>query len=301
MVVSSRLLEGRALVAGVHQREAAGAVGRFHHAGRKAGLPHGGGLLVARHAGDRQRLAEQVGGRAAELGIVVADLRQDRRRHVEEPQQLLVPALLVDVEQQGARGVGDIGGMHRAAGQAPEQETVDGAEGQFAALGAGAQAVHAVEQPGDLGGGEIGVEQQAGARPRVGLAALPAQAVAKRGAAPVLPDDGLVYRRAGGPIPEHRGLALVGDADRIDGAVTGQRHQAPRRGQAVAPDVLGVVLDPAGPRVVLRQLDLPLPGGPARGVEENAAAAGGALVDRQDVARRGHPGAALPLGNRCFG
>ena len=35
------------LISGVEQREAAGAVGRLHHAGSKAALPHRGRLLVA--------------------------------------------------------------------------------------------------------------------------------------------------------------------------------------------------------------------------------------------------------------
>ena len=79
-------------------------------------------------------------------------------------QQLLVPVAAVDVEQQGARGVGRVGGVHLAAGQPPEQEAVDRAEGELAGLGRRARAVDVVEQPGDLGGGEIGIEQQAGLR-----------------------------------------------------------------------------------------------------------------------------------------
>src|SRR3546814_2669028 len=53
--------------------------------------------------------------------------------------------------------------MHPAAGQPPQQEAVDGAEGELATLGALPCARHVVEQPGDLGAGEVGVEQQAGA------------------------------------------------------------------------------------------------------------------------------------------
>ena len=40
----------------------------------------------------------------------------------------------VDVEQQRARGVGGVGGVHLAAGQPPQQIAIDGAEQQFAAL-----------------------------------------------------------------------------------------------------------------------------------------------------------------------
>ena len=66
----------------VEKREAAGAVGRFHHAGGEAGLAHGGGLLVAdkdltpqwvhEHVpdllADHERLAE-FGRKAWEYGI----------------------------------------------------------------------------------------------------------------------------------------------------------------------------------------------------------------------------------------
>ena len=70
-----------------------------------------------------------------------------------------------------------------------------------------------------------------------------------RGAA-ALPHNRVVDRLAGGPIPDQRRFALVGDADR--GHVRradalpiqhGAGHVALR-----APDVVRVVLDPAGPR-----------------------------------------------------
>ena len=68
MVVSRRLLDCIGDAAGVEQREAAGAVGRLHHAGLDAGLPDRRRLLVARHAEHRHRRAEDVGRRDAELG-----------------------------------------------------------------------------------------------------------------------------------------------------------------------------------------------------------------------------------------
>ena len=102
----------------------------------------------------------------------------------------------------------------RAAGQAPEQEAVDGAEGELAALGGGARARRVVEQPGDLGGGEIGVDDEAGRRRDRGSCALGLQPRATLGGAPVLPDDRVGDRLAGLALPDDRGLALVGDADR---------------------------------------------------------------------------------------
>ena len=77
-------------------------------------------------------------------------------------EQVVAPSALVDVEEQRADGVGGVGGVDAAAGQPPDQERVDGAEAELAALGLRAGALHVVEQPGDLGAGEIGIEQQAG-------------------------------------------------------------------------------------------------------------------------------------------
>ena len=50
--------------------------------------------------------------------------------------------------------------MHLAAGEPPQQKAVDGAEGQLAAFGSGPRAGDLIEQPRDLGAGEVGIEQQ---------------------------------------------------------------------------------------------------------------------------------------------
>ena len=122
------------------------------------------GLLVAGHAGDGNVLVEEelrTGG-AIDLAAA-AYFGQHRRRDVQQCQQVRVPLPGVDVEQQRARGVADIGDMRRAAGQVPHQPAVDGAEQQLAALGAGLCAVDVIQDPADLGGREIGVHQKAGA------------------------------------------------------------------------------------------------------------------------------------------
>ena len=55
------------LVAGVHEHEAAGAVGVFHHAGLVAALAKESGVLVAGNARDGDRLAKRPG-----LGVRLA-------------------------------------------------------------------------------------------------------------------------------------------------------------------------------------------------------------------------------------
>lgn len=106
-----------------------------------------------------------------------------------------------------------------------------------------------------------------------------------RPGAGVLPDHGVRDRTAGGPVPDHGGLPLVGDADRRQPfrAGAGGVQRLPHHELDVVPDLLGVVLDPTGPGEDLPVLalghgdDLPGP------VEHDAPRGGGALVDGGDV------------------
>ena len=106
--------------------------------------------------------------------------------------------------------------MHLAAGQPPQQITIDGAEHQLASISALARAGDLVEDPGDFRSRKIGIDDQAGLFRNRGLVAFGLQSRADIGGAAVLPDDGAMHRLAGGAVPHHGGLALVGDADRGD-------------------------------------------------------------------------------------
>ena len=121
-----------------------------------------------------------------------------------------------------------------------------------------ARAVDVVEQPGDLGGREVGIEQQAGLGRHRRLVSRRLERAAHVGGAPILPDDGVVDRLTGAPIPQHAGLALVGDADAGDvaGGEPGSGQRLARRLDRRAPDVLGIVLHPAVGREVLGELAL---------------------------------------------
>ena len=189
-----------------------------------------------------------------------------------------------DVVDQRARGVGRIGDVRLAAGQPPDQETVDGAGQQLAAFGALARAFHIVEQPGDLGAGKIGIEQQPGLLREFLLQPLLLQFLAKCRGSPVLPDDGVVDRLAGRLVPDDDGLALVGDADRRDVAsVEPGRLQRLAAGRNDAlPDLFGIVLDPSRRRVMLREFLLAGGDDLHRAVEHDGAARCRALVDRQN-------------------
>ena len=82
----------------------------------------------------------------------------------EELQQVRVPLALHDVEEQRARRVGHVGHVLLAAGQVPDQPAIHGAKGKLAALGPRPRALHVVENPLDLGRGEIWIDHETGLR-----------------------------------------------------------------------------------------------------------------------------------------
>ena len=110
-----------------------------------------------------------------------------------------------------------------------------------------------VEQPRHLGGREVRVEHQPGALAHERQMAGGGQLVAALRRAAVLPHDGAVQRPPGAPVPSHHRLALVGDADGGDRPVQ-LGDYGRQRGPHGVGDVVGVVLDPARLREVLREL-----------------------------------------------
>ena len=201
------------LAPGVHQQEAARAVGVFHLAGLEAALAEQGALLVARGAGDRDLAAVKLKGAVAVHMARGLDLRQHARGDVEQLKQFGIPAQVVDIIEHRAAGVGLVGDVDVAVGQLPDEPGVDRAEEQLAFLRPLARAGHVVEQPLDLRTGKIRIRHE----PRLGADLVaPARfddAVDDVGGAAALPDDGVGDRLAGLLVPDHGRLALVGDAD----------------------------------------------------------------------------------------
>ena len=116
----------------------------------------------------------------------------------------------MDVEEERPGGVRDIGRVHGTAREAKEQEAVDRPEAELPALGAAAGVREVSEQPGELGGAEIGVEEEAGLVPDHGLARAPPPAGARSGrGAAVLADDGVRERPPAVPLPEEGRLPLT--------------------------------------------------------------------------------------------
>ena len=75
---------------------------------------------------------------------------------------------------------------------------------------------------------------------------------------PALPDDSVVYRFSCVAIPDNRCFTLVGDADGCDllDANTGLVEDFCQCGILGRPDFHGVMLDPAGPGINLREFPL---------------------------------------------
>jgi hypothetical protein len=186
----------------------------------------------------------------------------------------------VDIEKHGARGVADIGGVHRTMGELPDQPAVHRAKGQFAVECLRACAGHMVQNPFELGTGEIGINQQAGAGLNCWRQTAFAQIEAGGFRPAVLPDDGVMNRDASAAVPDHRGFALVGDADgaNVAGREPGFDERLACGGQLTAPNGHRVMFDPTRLRVDLWQLLLGKCNDTAIRIKNNAARTGSALV-----------------------
>src|SRR5262245_33958591 len=130
-----------------------------------------------------------------------------------------------------------------AAGKPPQQKTVDSAEGDLTCAGALAEPRHAVEQPADLRGGEIRIDDEPGSLRDDIRETIGAPALADFLGPAILPDDRFVDRAPGRPVPQNRRLPLVGDADRRNRAVCRRQRLTARRNDPL-PDLLGIVLHP---------------------------------------------------------
>ena len=167
--------------------------------------------------------------------------------------------------------------MARPAGQVPEDPGVHGPEGE---VGPGPHPSLG-QQPVQLGGREVRVEDEAGALPHELQVAGRLQRLAVGGRAPVLPHDRPVERTAGASVPHHRRLSLVGDADRRQRLVE-LADEVGQGGVDRGQDVVGLVLDPARLREVLGELAVGPAGRPAGLVDREGPHAGGAGVDGHD-------------------
>ena len=108
----------------------------------------------------------------------------------------------------------------------------------------------------------------------------------------VLPDQRVGHGLAGFAVPQHSGLALVGDSDcrQIGGAKLALLQRLRNHILRGLPDFFGIVLDPPRLRIDLLMLFLRSGYGFAGGVKHAEAGAGRSLIDCADVLSHGGHG-----------
>ena len=188
--------------------------------------------------------------------------------------------------------IGDMG-----TGEPPDEPRFHRAEEQLALFRTLPRAGDIVQDPADLGGGEIGVDDKTGGLPDIVSQAPGLQLLAQLRRTAALPDDGVIHRLARMFVPDQGGLPLVGDADAqhrgIRHTVDGFRRRLPLR----FPDLLRVMLHPALLGVILGEGMLALTGNAARFVEQNGPGTGGSLIQRQNILS--HSGLLFPFCPWC--
>ena len=255
------------VLAAVHQKEAAGAVGVFGLSGLKAALPEQSGLLVAGDAADRDHLPKQ--GDLAKVAAGADHLGQKGPGNVQSGQKGRVPVQSMDIVEHGPGGVGPVRQVDPALRQLPEQPRVYGAEEKVPRLGLPPGVRYVVQDPFQLCGAEVGVRLKTGGLGDHGLQPPCLQLLAQRGGPAALPDDGVTDGKAGVPVPDHGGLPLIGDADGGDvpGVRAGFGHHLRHGGGLTGEDLHRVVLHPAGLGIELAEFPLGHTDGAAAAVE----------------------------------
>ena len=271
--------------AGVGEDERPGAVGALAVALVEAGLPEERGLLVAEDPGQRQlEPAEGAGVGRADLAPARHQVGQRVPGDAEQLAQLVGPVGSLEVEEQRARGVGDVGDVPGAPRHPGDEVGVDGADGVAARLDEPPRARLVLGDPAQLGAGEVRIQPQPGQLGDPVLVALVAQPGADVGGTPVLPDDRAARGAQRLAIPQEHRLALVGDADGTQLALVDLREHGPRGLQGRLPDLLRGVLDPARLREVLGELLVALGHDAAVVADDDGGDAGRPCVDGQDGA-----------------
>jgi hypothetical protein len=142
---------------------------------------------------------------------------QHQTRDAKEPEQFIVPIKRLEIEKHRAAGICHIGDVQSAlctTCQVPDHPRVDVAEDRLTSFSSRANAVDVFEDPLNLAARKISCGRQSGFPSNRFACAILFQVVHDAVSAGVLPDDGVVKRLTGSRIPDDRGFALVGDADR---------------------------------------------------------------------------------------
>ena len=230
----------------------------------------------------------------AQLARGVAYLGQHFGRHSEQLAQPGAEAGLAQRVELRARRGRRIGGKARA--EAVTEERVDRAHAQRPGLERVRHGLVVLEQPGQLGGGEVGVEGEATELLDLGL--MVAEAIQHELGALVLPHHDRAERLAGLGVPGEHRLALMVES-------TGH-YLLGRAGQQLGDGLdhdgqhlLAVLLDPARLGMAIDLVAAGLGHGTQLLVEQRRLDSGGPLVDAEQQHPRFLPHPSLSTAARC--
>ena len=161
-------------------------------------------MAVPQHPVDRDggiKVAVQVG--IPVQPVRIGDGGQYRRVDPKQRADIRIPLEGADIEQLGAGGVGEVAAKFLAPGHLKDQPGIDRAGTQLLS----GKVRRVLQHPRDLRGRKIGGKPQPGPFPHhFGVIRKPFADFRPAGA---LPDDRVVDRQAGLPVPDQRGLPLV--------------------------------------------------------------------------------------------
>src|SRR5262249_9686246 len=140
-----------------------GSVSALGFSRGEANLPEESGLLIANDAGDGDPIGKEArSSRVAEDLVVVQDLGQERRRNPQDLKQVARPLAGLEVHEGRAGGVGDVRDMGGPPRQAPREKSVDRSEEEPSRLRLSPRSAHLLENPGQLGAREVGIQPETG-------------------------------------------------------------------------------------------------------------------------------------------
>ncbi len=146
-----------------------------------------------------------------------------------------------------------------------------------------------VENPGDLGGGEVRVDDKAGLPGDFGLVRL--ELLASLGCPAVLPNQGRRERSAGGSFPHDCGFPLIGQPDRRD-PIRFNPSVEQRAGDLRAyrtDEGIGIVFHPSRLRIGGKDLELTLTDRAKSRVVDDGTSARRSLINHQEMLSRHAP------------
>ncbi len=171
------------------------------------------------------------------------------------------------------------------AGKVPDEPAIDGSERQLAGLSPLPRPGDIFQDPRDLRTRKVGIDQQAGFLTDRLFRPIRFHLVASFRGSAILPDNCVVDRLARLPVPDNRGLPLIGDANsrQVASADASLTENLDHRTHLRGKNVEGVMLDPSALGVNLLELPRSLGDDVAVFAKQNGSRAGRSLIKRKNV------------------